>query len=62
MGMSSNIYSAADSPDTSDLPSFIRMLDKFVDDDDWEGKVHKFFNQQDFMRHPSHPLQASLFN
>ncbi|KAA1072621.1 Lysophospholipase 1 [Puccinia graminis f. sp. tritici] len=43
MGMSSNIYSAADSPDTSDLPSFIRMLDKFVDDDDWEGKLPNTF-------------------
>ncbi|KAH9452275.1 hypothetical protein MJO28_008850 [Puccinia striiformis f. sp. tritici] len=43
MGMSSNIYSAADSPDTSDLPSFIRLLEKLVDDDDWEGKLPNTF-------------------
>ncbi|KNZ63807.1 hypothetical protein VP01_109g6 [Puccinia sorghi] len=45
MGMSSNIYSAADAPDTRILPWWVRILAKFVDGDSWEGKVHiEIFN------------------
>ncbi|OAV98211.1 hypothetical protein PTTG_25705 [Puccinia triticina 1-1 BBBD Race 1] len=43
MGLSSNIYSAADDPNINYLPSFIRVLDKVVDDDSWEGKVPNTF-------------------
>lgn len=43
MGISSNIYSAADAPNTKNLPKFIRALDKIMDDDDWEAKVPNTF-------------------
>lgn len=38
MGLSSNIYSLIDSP-SDHKPLFLRVIDKFTDDDNFEGKV-----------------------
>ncbi|PLW51758.1 hypothetical protein PCANC_05543 [Puccinia coronata f. sp. avenae] len=44
MGMSSNIYSAADSPKMTEIPSFVqKVVDQFVDEDSWEGKLPNTF-------------------
>ncbi|KNZ62894.1 hypothetical protein VP01_120g5 [Puccinia sorghi] len=42
MGLSSNIYSLIDSP-SDHKPLFLRVIDKFTDDDNFEGKVPNTF-------------------
>jgi hypothetical protein len=61
MGMSSNIYSAADSPKMTEIPSFVqKVVDQFVDEDSWEGKVHTKIPHQLIITYLSDPLENFL--